>query len=69
MQERLSQRPPEEQKRLQPQIRQAEFQACQRLRQDQQEEVQEDEYRRQGGDDLSRMCCSSNSIARRSAKT
>ena len=46
----LSQRSPEEQKRLQPQIRRAEAQACQRLRQDRQEGVREDEYRRQGGD-------------------
>ena len=49
-QERLSQRPPEEQERLQPQIRRDELQACQRLRQDRQEGVREDEYRRQGGD-------------------
>ena len=51
-QERLSQRPPEEQKLLQPQIRRAELQACQRLRQDRQEGVREDEYRRQGGDEF-----------------
>ena len=51
-QERLSQRPPEEQKLLQPQIRRAELQACQRLRQDRQEGVPEDEYRRQGGDEF-----------------
>ena len=49
-QERLSQRSPEEQKRLQPQIRRAELQACQRLRQDRQEGTREDEYSRQGGD-------------------
>ena len=49
-QERLSQRSPEEQKRLQPQIRRAEAQACQRLRQDRQEGMREDEYSRQGGD-------------------
>ena len=51
-QERLSQRPPEEQKLLQPQIRRAELQACQRLRQDRQEGTREDEYRRQGGDEF-----------------
>ena len=51
-QERLSQRPPEEQERLQPQIRRAELQACQRLRQDRQEGVREDEYSRQGGDEF-----------------
>ena len=49
-QKRLAQRSLEEQERLQPQIRRAELQACQRLRQDRQEGVQEDEYRRQGGD-------------------
>ena len=51
-QERLSQRPPEEQERLQPQIRRDELQACQRLRQDRQEGVREDEYSRQGGDEF-----------------
>jgi hypothetical protein len=51
-QARLSQRSPEEQKRLQSQIRRAELQACQRLRQDRQEGVREDEYRRQGGDEF-----------------
>ena len=49
MQERLSQRSPEEQSRLQPQIRRAEVQACQRLRQDRQEGVRDDDYYRQGG--------------------
>jgi hypothetical protein len=49
-QEQLLRRSPEEQERLQPQIRRAELQACQRLKQDQQEGVREDEYRRQGGD-------------------
>ena len=48
----LSQRSPEAQERLQPQIRRAELQACQRLRQDRQEGVPEDEYRRQGGDEF-----------------
>ena len=42
----------EEQAWLQPQIRRAELQACQRLRQDRQEGVREDEYRRQGGDEF-----------------
>lgn len=51
-QERLSQRSPEEQARLQPQIRRAELQACQRVRQDRQEGVRDDDYRRQGGDDF-----------------
>lgn len=49
-QEGLPQRSPEEQERLQPKIRRAELQACQRLRQDRQQGVQEDDYRRQGGD-------------------
>ncbi|HJS66483.1 MAG TPA: hypothetical protein VJ760_04030 [Nitrospiraceae bacterium] len=49
-QEQLSLRSPEEQERLQPQIRRAERQACQRLKQDRQEGVRDDEYRRQGGD-------------------
>ena len=48
----LSKRSNEEQAQLQPQIRRAELQACQRLRQDRQEGVPEDEYRRQGGDDF-----------------
>jgi len=42
----------EEQARLQPQIRQAELRACQRLRQDRQEGMREEDYRRQGGDQL-----------------
>ncbi|HSQ52799.1 MAG TPA: hypothetical protein VLL94_16240 [Nitrospiraceae bacterium] len=49
-QEQVLRRSPEEQERLQPQIRRAELQACQRLKQDRREGVQEDEYRRQGGD-------------------
>lgn len=51
-QARLSQRSPEEQSRLQPQIRRAELQACQRLRKDRQEGVREDDYHRQGGDEF-----------------
>ena len=49
-QERLAQLSPEEQTRLQPQIRRAELQACDRLRQDRQEGVPEEDYRRQGGE-------------------
>jgi dsDNA-binding SOS-regulon protein len=49
-QEQLLRRSPAEQERLQSQIRRAELQACQRLKQDRQEGVKEDEYRRQGGD-------------------
>jgi hypothetical protein len=48
-QERLSQLSPEEQERLQPKIRQAELQACQRLKKDRQEGVRDEDYRRQGG--------------------
>jgi len=49
-QERLSTLSLEEKERLQPKIRRSELQACQRLRQDQQEGVRQDDYRRQGGD-------------------
>lgn len=49
-QERLSQLSLEEKEKLQPKIRGAELKACQRLRQDRQEGVQDDDYRRQGGD-------------------
>lgn len=48
-QERLSRLPSEEQERLQPQIRQAELQACQRLRKERQAGVRDEDYRRQGG--------------------
>jgi len=48
-QERLSRLSPEEQERLEPQIRQAERRACQRLRKDRQEGVRDEDYRRQGG--------------------
>lgn len=51
-QEQLTRRSPEQQERLQPQIRRAEIQACQRLRQDRQEGVREDDYLRQGGTDF-----------------
>ena len=49
-QEGLSQLSLEEKERLQPKIRSAELRACQRLRRDRQEGVQQDDYRRQGGD-------------------
>jgi hypothetical protein len=52
MQERLSQRSPEEQGRLQSQIRRAELQACQRVRQDRQEGVRDNDYQLQGGAEL-----------------
>jgi hypothetical protein len=50
MQESLSGRSLEEQARLQPQIQQAERQACERVRRERQEQVPKEEYRRQGGD-------------------
>ena len=52
MQERLSQRSPEEQGRLQSQIRRDELQACQRVRQDRQEGVRDNDYQLQGGAEL-----------------
>ena len=50
MQQALSKRSLEDQTRLQPQMQRAERQACQRLRQEREERVSRDEYRRQGGD-------------------
>jgi hypothetical protein len=52
MQERFFQRSPEDQARLQPQLRRAERQACQRLEQERQERVPTEEYRRQGGNEF-----------------
>ncbi len=49
MQESLTGRSLEEQARLQPQMQRAERRACHRLRQDRQEQVHHDDYRRQGG--------------------
>ena len=46
----LLQRSPEQQQRLQPQVRNAERQACARLRQEQSEGMPSGAYRRQGGD-------------------
>ena len=50
MQESMAGRSPEEQARLQPQIQQAERQACERGRRERQERVPKEEYRQQGGD-------------------
>ena len=50
MQQTFFQRSPEDQARLQPQMQRAERQACQRLRQEHQERVSNEDYRRQGGD-------------------
>jgi len=49
MQEGLAGRSLEELGRVQPQMQQAERQACQRLRLERQEGVSDDEYRQQGG--------------------
>lgn len=51
-QERLSKLPPEEQERLQSKVRQAELRACQRLKKDRQDGVQDEDYRRQGGNEF-----------------
>jgi hypothetical protein len=50
MQESMAGRSLEEQARLQPQIHQAEQQACKRVRRDRQERVPKEEYRQQGDD-------------------
>lgn len=50
MQESLAGRSLEEQARLQPQIQRAERKACERLRQERQERVPKEQYRRQGGE-------------------
>lgn len=52
MQERFFQRSPEDQTRLQPQLRHAERQACQRLERERQERVSAEEYRNQGGNEF-----------------
>ena len=52
MQESLAGRSLEEQTRLQPQIRRAEQQACERVRRERQERVPKEEYRQQGGDEF-----------------
>lgn len=44
--------PPEKQERLQPKVRQAELQACQKLREEQQKGVRSETYRQEGGDEL-----------------
>ena len=51
-QERLYQRSPEEQERLQPKVREAELRACQRLREDRLTGVGDDHYRQQGGEEF-----------------
>ena len=52
MHERFFQRSPEDQARLQPQLRRAERQACQRLERERQERVPAEEYRNQGGNEF-----------------
>jgi hypothetical protein len=44
--------PPEKQERLQPKVRQAELQACQKLREEQRKGVRSETYRHEGGDEL-----------------
>jgi hypothetical protein len=44
--------PPEKQERLQPKVRQAELQACQKLREEQRKGVRSETYRQEGGDEL-----------------
>jgi hypothetical protein len=52
MQERLAGRSLDEQAKMQPQIQRAQQKACARLRQDHQEQIRREEYRRQGGDEF-----------------
>jgi hypothetical protein len=52
MQERLVGRSLEEQAKLQPQIQRAQRKACERLREDHQERIPREDYRRQGGDEF-----------------
>ena len=52
MQESLAGHSPEEQIRLQPQIKGAERMACERLRNERQEGVPKEDYRREGGDEF-----------------
>lgn len=68
MQQRLSQRSLEDQTRLQPHMQRAERRACQRLRQDRQEQVHNDDYRPRVAINSLRLFNSSNGIARRFAK-
>jgi hypothetical protein len=44
--------PPETQERLQSKVRQAELQACQKLREEQRKGVRPEAYRQDGGDEL-----------------
>src|SRR5687768_11402495 len=52
MQMDLNRRPLEQQERLQPKVRQAERQACQKLREEQRKGVRPETYRQEGGDEL-----------------
>jgi hypothetical protein len=52
MQEELHRLPPEKQERLQPNVRHAEHQACQKLREEQRKGVRHETYRQEGGDEL-----------------
>ncbi len=44
--------PPDKQERLQPKVRQAELQACQKLREEQRKGVRPETYREEGGAEL-----------------
>lgn len=44
--------PPEKQERLQPKVRQAELQACQKLKEEQRKGVRPETYREEGGAEL-----------------
>lgn len=52
MQQSLLSRSPEEQARLQPQVQQAERQACRQLAQERRANISRDHYRQQGGDEF-----------------
>ena len=49
MQERLAARSLDEQARLEPRMRRAELEACRQLRKEREERVNQEDYRRQGG--------------------
>jgi len=52
MQMDLHRLPPEKQERLQPKVRQAELQACQKLKEEQRKGVRPETYREEGGAEL-----------------
>jgi len=52
MQTELFRLPPDKQERLQPKVRQAELQACQKLREEQRKGVRQETYQQEGGAEL-----------------